>query len=51
MTLTQSTPYPLVYEAKAILPLKIQIPSLCIAMQEGFHGDESHMLRLVDLEP
>jgi len=30
---TQSTPYALVYGVEAVLPLKIQIPSLRIAMK------------------
>ena len=33
----ESTSYALVYRVKAILPLEIQILSLRIAMQEGFH--------------
>ena len=46
----QSTPYALVYGGDAILPLKIQILSLRIAMQEGFHGDENYQLQQAELE-
>jgi len=47
---TQSTPYALLYGVEAILPLEIQIPSLRIAMLEGFHGDENDQLWLAELE-
>jgi len=46
----QSTPYALVYEVEIILPLEIQILSLCIMMQEGFHGDENNQLWLKEGE-
>ena len=46
----QSTPYALVYGVEAVLPLEIQIPSLRIAIQEGFRGDENDQLRLIELE-
>jgi len=46
----ESTSYALVYRVKAILPLEIQIPFLCIAMYEGFRGDENDQLRLAELE-
>jgi len=39
-TPTQSSPYALVCGVVAILPVKIQMLSLHIAIQEGFHGDE-----------
>jgi len=32
------------------LPLEIQIPSLRITIQEGFHWDENNQLRLAELE-
>jgi len=35
---------------EVVLPLKIQIPSLRIVVQEGFHGDENNQLRPVELE-
>ena len=47
---TQPTSYALVYGVEAVLPLEIQIPSLHIAMQEGFCGEENDRLRLADLE-
>jgi len=49
-TLTQSTPYALVYGVEAVLFLEIQILSLCIAMQEGLSGDENDQLRLAEFE-
>jgi len=39
-----------VYGVEAILPLEIQILSLCIAIQEGFHVDENNQLRLAELK-
>ena len=38
------------YGVEAVLPLKIQIPSLRIAIQEGLSEDENHQLRLAKLE-
>jgi len=49
-TLTQFTPYSLIYEVKAFLPLEIQIRSLHITMQEGFHGDKNNQLRLAEFD-
>uniref|UniRef100_A0A803M8C3 RNase H type-1 domain-containing protein n=1 Tax=Chenopodium quinoa TaxID=63459 RepID=A0A803M8C3_CHEQI len=47
---THSTPYALVYGVEAVLPLKLQIPSLRIAIQEGLTSDENDKLRLAELE-
>jgi len=47
---SQSTPYVLVYGVEVVLPLKIQIPSLRIAIQEGLSEDENHQLRLAEFE-
>jgi len=41
---TQSSLYALVYGVEVVLPLDIQIPSLCIAIQAGFHEDENNQL-------
>ncbi|KAL0305268.1 UNVERIFIED_CONTAM: hypothetical protein Scaly_2990800 [Sesamum calycinum] len=49
-TLTQATPYALVYGVKAVLPLEQQIPSLRIAIQEGLTEEENAQIRLEDLE-
>jgi len=49
-TPTQSTLYALVYRAEIVLLLDIQIPSLCIAIQEGLSEDENHELHLAELE-
>ncbi|KAK4590311.1 hypothetical protein RGQ29_020742 [Quercus rubra] len=49
-TPTQATPYSLVYRVEAILPLKRQIPSLRIAIQEGLTGEENVELRLQELK-
>jgi len=38
------------YGIEAILPLKIQTPSLCVTIQEGLSKDDNHELRLVELE-
>jgi len=46
----QTTPYALVYGVEAVLPLEVQTPSLCIAIQEGFHEDEHDQLWLAKLE-
>jgi len=32
------------------MPLEIQIPSLHIVVQEGFHRDENNQLQLAELE-
>ncbi|KAL0406003.1 UNVERIFIED_CONTAM: hypothetical protein Slati_3914200 [Sesamum latifolium] len=49
-TPTQSTPYALVYEVEAVLPLEQQIPSLRIAIQEGLTEEENARLRLEELK-
>ncbi|XP_070042179.1 uncharacterized protein [Nicotiana tomentosiformis] len=47
---TQATPYALVYGVEAVLPLKRQIPSLRLAIQEGITDEENARLRLAELE-
>ena len=47
---TQSTPSALVYGAKAVLHLELQINLLCIVIQEGLTEDENHKLPLAELE-
>nr|XP_027093723.1 protein NYNRIN-like [Coffea arabica] len=47
---TLSTPYALVYGVEAVLPLECQIPSLRIAIQEGFSEENNVRLRLEELE-
>ncbi|KAL0406168.1 UNVERIFIED_CONTAM: hypothetical protein Slati_3930700 [Sesamum latifolium] len=49
-TATQATPYSLVYGFEAVLPLKSQIPSLCIAIQEGLTVEDNARLGLEELE-
>ena len=49
-TPTQATPYSLIYGVEAILPLKRQIPSLRIAIQEGLTEEENAKLRMQELE-
>ncbi|KAL0307079.1 UNVERIFIED_CONTAM: hypothetical protein Sradi_6125200 [Sesamum radiatum] len=49
-TPTQATPYALVYGVEAVLPLKQQIPSLRIAIQEGLTEEENAQIRLEELE-
>ena len=47
---TQATPYSLVYDVEAILPLEQQIPSLRIVIQEGLTDEENAKIRLQELE-
>jgi len=49
-TPTQSTPFASVYGVEVALPLELQIPSFCIAMQESLKEEENHKLRLDELE-
>ncbi|KAG9458315.1 hypothetical protein H6P81_002823 [Aristolochia fimbriata] len=49
-TPTQSTPYSLVYGTEAVLPLKVQLPSLRIAVREGLTTEECAQMRLAELE-
>ncbi|XP_011624542.1 uncharacterized protein K02A2.6-like [Amborella trichopoda] len=42
---TDSTPYSLVYESEAVLPLEIQLPSLCIAVYLNMTEHEQVKLR------
>ncbi|XP_070001979.1 uncharacterized protein [Nicotiana sylvestris] len=49
-TPTQATPYPLIYGVEAVLPLKRQIPSLQLVIQEGLTDEENARLRLGELE-
>jgi len=47
---TKATPFSLVYECEAILPLKIQISSLCVTLTTEMTDEEKHRLRLQELE-
>nr|XP_009792388.1 PREDICTED: uncharacterized protein LOC104239453 [Nicotiana sylvestris] len=49
-TPTQATPYSLVYGVEAVLPLERQIPSLRLAVQEGFTEEENACLSLEKFE-
>ncbi|XP_020674677.1 uncharacterized protein K02A2.6-like [Dendrobium catenatum] len=49
-TLTQSTPFALVYRSEAVLPLEIQIPSLKIAVHNQITNEQNAKLRLEELE-
>ncbi|KAM1391653.1 hypothetical protein ACFX2I_019346 [Malus domestica] len=49
-TLTQATPYSLVYGMETVLPLKSQIPLLRMAIEEGLTDEENAKLRLQELE-
>jgi len=49
MTLTQSTPFALLYGVEVVLPLELQILSLCIVIQEGLTEDQNHELCLAEL--
>ncbi|KAL0352368.1 UNVERIFIED_CONTAM: hypothetical protein Scaly_1625500 [Sesamum calycinum] len=48
-TTTQATPYSLVYSVEVVLPLKSQIPSICIAIQ-GLTVKDNARLRLEEQE-
>jgi hypothetical protein len=39
-TLTQATPYSLVYGSEAILPLEMQLPSLLVTIHEEITNDK-----------
>jgi hypothetical protein len=39
-TPTQATPYSLVYGSKAVLPLKVQLPSLRVVVHKEITNDE-----------
>jgi len=39
-----------VYGVEVVLPLKLQIPLLCITIQKGLMEDENHSLQLAKLE-
>ncbi|KAL0288346.1 UNVERIFIED_CONTAM: hypothetical protein Sangu_2662200 [Sesamum angustifolium] len=47
---TQATPYSMVYGVEVVLPLESQIPSLCIAVEEGLTVEDNAYLRLEELE-
>ncbi|KAL0454262.1 UNVERIFIED_CONTAM: hypothetical protein Slati_0765400 [Sesamum latifolium] len=49
-TPTQATPYALVYDVEAVVPLEQQIPSLRIAIQQGLTQEENARLRLEELK-
>src|SRR5436190_13325629 len=49
-TPTKATPFSLVYGAKAVLPLKIQIPSLWIALASQMTEENKHKACLRQLE-
>ncbi|KAM0964120.1 hypothetical protein TB2_022691 [Malus domestica] len=49
-TLTQATPYSLIYGVEVVLPLKSQIPSLRMAIQEGLTDEDNAKLHLQELE-
>ncbi|XP_074313576.1 uncharacterized protein LOC141648758 [Silene latifolia] len=49
-TLTQATPYALVYGVEAVLPLELQIQSLRVVIQEELRSDDNDKLRLEELE-
>ena len=46
----QSTPNKLYFGIEVVLPLKVQLPSLRIAIHEGLTSDENVILRLEELE-
>ncbi|PKU59564.1 hypothetical protein MA16_Dca028568 [Dendrobium catenatum] len=49
-TATQATPYSLVFEIEAILPLEVELSSLRIAIQYELAKEENDILRLEELE-
>jgi len=49
-TTAGAVPYALVYVFEAILPIKVEIPSLGVSMQHLIDGEEYHISRLAELE-
>jgi len=49
-TLMKVTPFSLVYGCEVILPLEIQIPSLCVALTMEMRNEEKHRLWLQEVE-
>ena len=49
-TPTKTTPFSLVYECEAVLPLEIQIPSLRVVLTAEMTNEEKHRQRLQELE-
>src|SRR3954464_9412084 len=47
---TKATPFSLVYRCEAVLPLRIQIPSLRIALASSMTKEEKHKQRLAQLK-
>ncbi|XP_020266200.1 uncharacterized protein LOC109841662 [Asparagus officinalis] len=43
-------PYSLVYNYEAVLPLEVQISSLCVSLVTGMMTEDSHQWRLAELE-
>ena len=46
----KTTSFSLVYGCEAILPLEIQVPSLCVALTMEMTNEEKHPLRLQELK-
>lgn len=49
-SITQATPYSMVFGGEVVLPLEIQLPSLRIAVHERITTEEKASLRLAELE-
>ena len=49
-TPTKATPFFLVYGCEVVLPLEIQISSLCVVLTIEMINEEKHQLRLQELE-
>ncbi|KAK3023287.1 hypothetical protein RJ639_044258 [Escallonia herrerae] len=49
-TSTRATPYALMFGSEAVLSLEVQIPSLCITIQESLTNEENVQIRLGELE-
>ena len=47
---TDNTPFSLVYGCEAVIPLKIQILSLCVALATKMTDEDNHWLRIQELE-
>ena len=47
---TCATPYSLVYGIEIVLPIEIQLPSLCIAMNEHLMEEAKDLLRIRELQ-
>ncbi|XP_020701185.1 uncharacterized protein LOC110113101 [Dendrobium catenatum] len=49
-TPTKATPYSLVFGVEAVLPLEVELPSLCVAIQNDLTQEQHDRLRMEELD-